>query len=73
MKKIKGETVCYTLSVLLLLLFIIHTIVDYSRYDSTLNSAPFYLWIVVNILYFIIPAMIVFIVGIIIGKKQKAK
>ncbi|MBR3928138.1 MAG: hypothetical protein IKJ65_03955 [Clostridia bacterium] len=73
MKKIKGETVCYTLSVLLLLLFIIHTIVDYSRYDSTLNSAPFYLWIVVNILYFIIPAMIVFIVGIIIRKKQKAK
>ena len=73
MKKINGVTVCYTLSVLLFLGFIINTIVDYSRYNSTLNSAPFYLWVLVNILFFIVPAIIVFIVGLVIKIKQKAK
>lgn len=71
MKKINGVTVCYTLSALLCLGFIINTIIDYNRYNSTLNSAPFYLWIVVNMLCFIVPAIIVLIVGMIIKKKQK--
>lgn len=71
MKKINGETVCYTLSALLFLDFIINTIIDYNRYNSTLNSAPFYLWVVVNMLCFIFPAIIVLIVGMIIKKKQK--
>ena len=73
MKKINGVRVCYTLSVMLFLGFIINTIVDYSRYNSTLNSAPFYLWVLVNMLCFIVPAIIVFIVGLVIRKKQKAK
>ena len=73
MKKINGVTVCYTLSALLFLGFIINTIIDYNRYNSTLNSAPFYLWIVVNILCFIAPAIIVLIVGMIIKRKRKAK
>lgn len=52
--------------------FVINTILDYSRYNSTLNSAPFYLWILVNILCFIVPAIIFFIIGIVIKKKQKS-
>jgi len=73
MKKISGVTVCYTLSALLFLSFIVNTIIDYNRYNSTLNSAPFYLWIVVNMLCFIAPAIIVLIVGMIIKRKRKAK
>ena len=73
MKKINGVSVCYTLSVLLFLSFIINTIVDYHRYNSTLNSAPFYLWVIVNILCFIVPAIIVLIIGLVIKKKKKAK
>ena len=73
MKKINGVSVCYTLSILLFLGFIINTIVDYSRYDSTLNSAPFYLWVLVNILCFIVPAIIVLIIGLVIKKMKKAK
>lgn len=73
MKKINGVTVCYTLSALLCFGFIINTIIDYNRYNSTLNSAPFYLWIVVNALCFIVPAIIVLIVGMIIKKKRKVK
>ena len=68
MKKINDVTVCYALSVLLILGFLINTILDYSRYNSTLNSAPFSLWIMVNAIYFLVPAMIAFIIGLVLKK-----
>lgn len=71
MKKLNGVKICYGLSALLFIGFIINTIIDYTRYNSTLNSAPFYLQIIVNAICFIIPAIIVFVVGIVINKKTK--
>ena len=71
MKKLNWIKACYTLSVLLVIGFIINTIIDYSRYNSTLNSAPFYLWIIVNAIYFIVPAIIALSVGLVIKKKTK--
>jgi len=71
MKKINGIKLCYILSVLLVICFIINTIVDYNRYNSTLNSAPFYWWIIVNAICFIVPAIIILVVGLIIKKKTK--
>ena len=71
MKKINGTKVCYGLSVLLVIGFIINLIIDYSRYNSTLNSAPFYLQIIVNAICFIVPAIIAFVVGLVIKKKTK--
>ena len=71
MKKLNWIKACYTLSVLLVIGFIINTIIDYSRYNSTLNSAPFYLCIIVNTICFIVPAIIVLIVGLVIKKKTK--
>lgn len=56
---------CNIISLVLIVCFIIKTIFDYGKYSSTLNSAPFYLWILVNALYFLLPALILFIVGII--------
>lgn len=73
MKKINRITMCYALSVVLFLGFIVNTIIDYDRYNSTLNSAPFYIWIFMNMIYFIVPAIIALIVGIFIKKKQKTK
>ena len=73
MKKLNISKLCYIISALLLVGFVINTILDYSRYNSTLNSAPFYLWVLVNMLCFIVPAIIVFIVGLVIKKKQNAK
>ena len=72
MKKLNISKLCYVISILMLIGFVINTILDYSRYNSTLNSAPFYLWILVNILCFIVPAIIYFIIGIVIKKKQKS-
>lgn len=62
---------CNVISLVLIVGFIIKTIFDYGKYSSTLNSAPFYLWILVNALYFLLPALIIFVAGII--KKGKRK
>jgi hypothetical protein len=58
------------ISVLLMIAFFVKSIVDYVQYSSSLNSAPFYIWIVVNAIYFIVPAMIVFVIGIIMKKRR---
>ena len=73
MKKRNISKLCYVISVLLLIGFVINTILDYDRYNSTLNSAPFYLWVLVNMLCFIVPAIIVFVVGLVIKKSRKTK
>ena len=70
-KRIGGVAVCNALSVLLFLVFLINTIVDYVRYSSTLNSAPFYIWIIVNMLYFLVPAIVARLVGVVLRKKQQ--
>lgn len=62
---------CNIASVILVLCFIVNTIIDYTRYSATLNSAPFRVWIMVNALYFILPAVIIFVVGIIIKNKKQ--
>ena len=71
MKKFNGATVCYGLSLLLFVAFVVHTIVDYSRYNTTLNSAPFYVWIFVNAVYFVLPAILLLLIGFVIRKKSK--
>ena len=50
--------------------FVLKSIVDYRQYSSTLNAAPFYVWVLVNALYLLIPAIIVLVIGIIVKKKQ---
>lgn len=72
MKKISGAAVCYGVSALLLLGFVVNTIVDYSRYNSTLNSAPFSVWVLVNAIIYGVPAIIGVVCGLIIRKRQKS-
>ena len=71
MKKINGVTLCYGLCALLFVAFMISTMIDYSIYNRTLNSAPFYIWIVVNAIYFLLPAVVAFIIGVALKKKQQ--
>lgn len=73
MKKINGVNLCYTLSILLFLGFIIKTIIDYSHYNSTLNSAPFYIWIIANAICLVVPSIVVLVVGLAIKNKTKAE
>lgn len=69
MEKISMPKICNTLSIILIISFVVKSIVDYFNYSPTLNSAPFYVWILVNIFCFLIPAIIIFFVGIIIKRK----
>ena len=70
MKK-KVPMICNIVSVVLVIAFIVKNVVDYSKYTSTLNSAPSHVWILANALYLIIPAIILFAVGAIIKKNQQ--
>ena len=67
----RENTYCLIISVILVVVFIFKTVIDYLQYDEMVNSAPFYLWVVVNGIHFIIPAVILFVIGIVIGKRKK--
>ncbi len=73
MKGVKFANACNIISIVLLICFVVNTIIDYMRYSSALNSAPFRVWILVNAVYFILPAIIVFIVGVVVKRKNKKK
>ncbi len=49
--------------------FCIHVIVDYCQYDNMLNSAPFWIWIVMDALIWLLPAALALIAGFIAKKK----
>jgi hypothetical protein len=68
MKK-KVPMVCNIVSVILMIAFVIKSIVDYTQYSTTLNSAPFSVWVLVNALYMVIPAIVVFVIGFIVKKQ----
>ena len=69
MKK-KITTICKVLSVVLVITFIVLSIVDYVNYNPMVTSAPYYVNLLVNALFLLIPAVIVFIIGIIIEKRH---
>lgn len=59
----------WCVSILLVLCFIIILGVDYYKYNSINNSAPFYIFIFIRILEFILPSFIIFIIGFIYKRK----
>ena len=69
MKK-KITTICKVLCVVLVIAFIILSIVDYVNYNPMITSAPYYVDLLVNALFLLMPAIIVFIIGIIIEKRH---
>ena len=61
--------ICCIVSAILVIAFIIKNVTDYSHYSPTFNSAPFSAWVLANALYFILPAILVLVAGIIVRKK----
>lgn len=72
MKKINISKLFFILSAVFAVIFPINTVIDYVNYQNSLNSAPFYIWIWANILYFIVPAVIAFIVGLVLRKSKSS-
>lgn len=69
MKK-KLPIICNAVSAVLVIVFVIKCIIDYKQYLASFGSAPFSVWIFMNVLYLLLPAAIVFAVGVIVKKKQ---
>ena len=62
--------VLFTISALLLIAFVIMTCIGYGNYNSMLNSAPFYVFMLVNAIEFILPSVILAIIGFIVKRKS---
>lgn len=58
---------------LLLLSGCIHLLLDWLRYNASFNSAPFSLWVLLNGIYFGIPAGICFLMWWILRKRDKTR
>lgn len=71
MKKENINRLLYCISLILIIGFCIRIGADYFTYDSSNNSAPFYTFIIVRILEFILPSVILFIVGKLVKKKYR--
>ena len=73
----KGHKLLYGASVLMILGFLIHVLVDQHQYNSVLNSAPFWVWIVSDAVLWLIPALLAFLAGFAakkcLIKKEKTK
>ncbi len=69
MKKENIYKFLYIVSIIFIIGFIIIIGVDYFKYDNLNNSAPFYTFIIMRIIEFIIPSILVFIIGKIIKNK----
>ena len=73
----KGHKLLYGASALMVLGFCIHLLIDYHQYSTTLNSAPFWVWIAVDALFWLLPALIAFVAGFVakrrLTKKEKTK
>ena len=69
MKKHNIYKFLYVVSALLALGFGIHTIVDACRYNNMLTSFPFYTYLIVRAIEYLVPSLVVFIVALIVKKK----
>ncbi len=69
----KGHKLLYGASALMVLGFFVHVAVDWHQYNTTLNSAPFGVWILVDALLWLIPAAIAAVAGFVAKKKLTKK
>ena len=72
-----GHKLLFGASALMVLGFGINVIVDWYQYNSTLNSAPFWVWILSDTLLWLLPAAAAFLAGFVakrkLTKKEKTK
>ena len=61
----------YLVSGILQLSCVIHILLDWQRYSDSLNSAPFSVTILVNLVFSGIPAAVCFLIGLYLERKRK--
>lgn len=73
MKKESLYKFLYLISVLFIVAFVIRLAADYLKYDSSLNSTPFYVYVIARGIEYLLPGIIVFLAGTIAKKKFRKK
>lgn len=73
MKKVQAHKLLYGAGVLMVLGFCVHVAVDYFKYSAALNSAPFWVWICVDGLIWLLPAGLAIVAGFVAKKKLSNK
>lgn len=66
----KKSKILWTIAAILVVVFFVNTGLDWHTYNTTLNSAPFRYWVLVNAVYFLLPAGIMAIVGMVLKHKM---
>lgn len=61
----------YIVSIVLAAVFCVLVAIDSYKYSTSLNSAPFYVFVLARAITFLLPALISFIIGRVIYKKVK--
>ena len=65
--------VCNMVAFIFLLSFVLKVARDWMMYNSTLNSAPFYIWIVADAVRYLLPAGFTFLIGRFLKVAQESK
>lgn len=71
MKQRNYVRLCFIVSAVLAAGFCLHLGWDWMKYSTTLNSAPFSLWVLANAVYFLLPAVIFLAAGLILHRRKK--
>ena len=73
MKKEKCYQVFYVVSIVLILVFCIRLGMDYFKYNTVANSAPFYVFIITRGIEFFLPSLVLIGVAKIVKRKYSKK
>ena len=66
----KIYNICFSASRILVIAFVISAIMEYMQYNSTLNSAPFYVFILANVVVTLLPSGIMYAIAKVLKKKD---
>ena len=69
----RGHKLLYGASALMVMGFCIHLLIDYHKYKVSFTSAPFWVWMVMDAMLWLIPAAIAAIAGFVAKKKLTKK
>ena len=70
MDRKKIARICHVISIALVITFAVKCAVDYAAYSPVTNSAPFSLWVEANAVLYLLPALLVFVIGRAVRKKD---
>ena len=70
MKHTRKTPQCFQIAIFLVFGFWFKVLLDYKAYTSMLTAVPFYLRVLIDIILFLVPALIFTIIGIVQKKKR---